>query len=366
MRKRILILIKGLGRGGAEQLLASAAPHLDVSRFDYEFAYVLPQKDQLAGELRAEGFPVHCLGGASPNWLRQLRRLAREHEINLVHSHLPYVGIGARLARPATRSVYTEHNVWRAYRRATSVANRFTLPLEDHVFAVSDHVRASIRPPLPLGRAVRMPTVETLYHGIDLGAVAGWLTLDGVRAELDIPASAPLVCTVANLRAEKGLHNLILAADVVRRSFSDVRFLLVGQGRMERQLRELARQLRLERTVVFVGYRTDAPRIAAACDVFAMSSIHEGLSIALIEAMALGRPAVVTDAGGLPEVVTDGREGFVVPADDPGAMADRIVKLIEDPSLRARMGQAGRERSHAFDIRTAVQRMEQVYEELLS
>ena len=366
MRKRILILIKGLGRGGAEQLLASAAPHLDTSRFEYEFAYVLPQKDQLAGELRAAGFPVRCLKSPKTSWLKQLRRLAQERDIDLVHSHLPYASIGARITIPRTPSVYTEHNVWECYRGITRRANMLTLGVEDHVFAVSDHVRLSMRIPLGLRTVVRMPPVETLYHGIDPAAVAGWARTDGVRAELGIPASAPLVGTVANLRAEKGLDTMIIAVDSVRREIPEMRLVVVGSGPMESQLRELVHRRHLERNVMFVGYRTDAPRIAAAFDVFALSSIHEGLSIALIEAMALGRPSVVTETGGLSEVIHDGGEGLVVPPGDPDGLAAGILRLLRDPDLRAQFGERAKTRAASFDLRRAVWRMEQVYEDLLS
>jgi glycosyltransferase involved in cell wall biosynthesis len=104
----------------------------------------------------------------------------------------------------------------------------------------------------------------------------------------------------------------------------------------------------------------------AAFDVFAMSSLHEGLSIALIEAMALGRPVVVTDVGGQAEVVQHGTQGLVVPPDEPASIARSIVALLRDDGLRSRMGDAGRTRAMAFDIRRSVARTQEVYEELLS
>jgi glycosyltransferase involved in cell wall biosynthesis len=365
--RRVLILIKGLGRGGAEQLLLSEAPHLDRSRFRYEVAYVLPAKDALAAELERHGLRVSCLGGGGgTSWTARLRSLVRERQIELVHAHLPYAAIGARLAlggRHRPRLVYTEHNVWQSYRPPTYWGNLLTFPRTDHVFTVSDEVRSSIRYPGML-RRLRVPPVETLYHGLDRAALEQ-PTADGVLEELGIPAGAPVVGTVANFRHEKGHDHLMHAAQLVRRSVPDVRFVLVGQGPLESRVRREAERLELGDTVIFAGFREDAPRVTAAVDVFALSSLHEGLSIALLEAMALGTPPVVTSVGGLPEVVEHRRHGLLVPPADPPALAAGIVALLKDPALRDRLGQAARRRAADFDIRRTVRRMEEVYAGLL-
>lgn len=368
MRKRILILIKGLGRGGAEQLLASAGPHLDASRFDYEAAYLLPWKDALVGELQESGLRVSCLSGArGPGWVPRLRTHVRRRRIDLVHAHSPLPAIGTRLAfgRARPRIVYTEHNVWARYHSATYWANMITFPRNDRVFAVSDHVRASIRYPRWLER-LSMPPVETLYHGIDRDAVSTWAAADGVRHELGISDDAPVVGTVANFKAHKAHDVLLRAAVEVRREVPDVRFVLVGTGPLEADVRRQAHELGLDGTVVFAGYRDDAPRVAAAFDVFAMPSRYEGLSIALLEAMALGRPPVVTGVGGLPEVVGHGRDGLVVPAGNHRALAGEVLRLLRDPDLSRKLGEGARRRAAEFDIRRAVRRMEEVYEELLA
>ena len=102
-----------------------------------------------------------------------------------------------------------------------------------------------------------------------------------------------------------------------------------------------------------------------AFDVFVLSSRHEGLPISLLEAMAVGRPVVATRAGGIPEVLTDGRDGLVVPSGDPMALADAVLRLLRDAALRERLGLAARRRAADFDIRAAVRRQEEVYEGLL-
>lgn len=367
--RRILVLIKGLGRGGAEQLLVSAAPYRDAERFAYEVAYVLAEKDALTGELETVGIPTHCLGGAGAAWVGRLRKLVRERDVDLVHAHLAYTAIGARLALAGAGVplVYTEHIVWECYHPATYWANLLTFPRNDHVFTVSERVTRSIRYPAVL-RSLPHPPVETLYHGLDPAAVARWTAEDGVhrvRPELGVAADAPVVVTVANFKAHKGYDYLLEAAARVRQEIPAVRFVLVGQGPLEGEVRAGVRRHGLDETVVFAGHRPDVPRIVDASDVFALASLHEGLSIALLEAMAVGTPPVVTDAGGLAEVVADGEHGLVVPPRDADALASAIGSLLRDPELRGRLGRAARERAASFDIRSSVRRAEAVYERLL-
>jgi len=368
MNRRILLLIKGLGRGGAEQILASAAPHLDRTRFDYEVAYLLPWKDALVKDLEDADIPVRCLDGSrGVVWVSRLRRLVSARRFDLIHAHSPVAASAARVSfgRGGPPIVYTEHNVWERYHRATYWSNMLTFGRNRHVFAVSDHVRDSIRYPTPLALST-MPPVETLYHGIDQASIAEWASRNGVREELGIPHDAPVVGTVANFKSHKRLDQLLRAFAVVHREVPDARLVLVGQGPLEGELFRLARSLGLHDRVLFTGFREDAPRVCSTFDVFALSSEHEGLSIALIEALALGKPAVVTDVGGLSEVIEDGRQGYIVPVGQASALAGRIVKLLQDPELRTRMGAEGRARAELFDIRNSVRRMEQVYQEILS
>jgi glycosyltransferase involved in cell wall biosynthesis len=365
--KRVLILIKGLGRGGAEQLIRSAAPYLDTSRFEYEIAYLLPWKDALVPSIEAAGVRVHCLGGGrGPRWMKRLHQLIRGGRLDLIHIHSPYAAVGARLVAPRrTRLVYTEHNVWSRYRWATYWGNAITYPRNDHVFAVSESVRRSITYPPGL-RSRPMPSTETLYHGLDPAEVATWGKVDGLRTEFGLSAETPLVANVANFKPHKGHFELLEAAVEVRREIPDVRFILVGVGPLEADVRKQADRLGITDSIIFAGFRNDVPRVVSGSDVFTLASRFEGLSIALMEAMALGRPPVVTRAGGLPEIVTDGVEGRLVPPGDAHALARCLIEVLLDRSLRERLGRAARARASTFDIRRTVARVEHVYEELLS
>jgi glycosyltransferase involved in cell wall biosynthesis len=357
------MLIKGLGRGGAEQLLVSTIRHADARRFAFRVAYLLPWKDALVDELRSEGAEVECLDGARGiGWVNALRKLARDAD--LVHVHSPYPAIGARIGLPlALPFVYTEHNEWARYHRATYWGNRLTYGRNDHVFAVSDRVRESIR--LPRGpRHRRLPPIETLHHGPDPALLERAAGSDGARSELCEEEGALVVGTVANLKAHKGIGVLLDAVPLVLREVPNARFVIVGQGPLEKDLRARSSELGLNGAVRFTGFREDAARLANAFDVFVLPSLHEGLPIALLEAMSLGRPSVVTPVGGVPEVVTHGDDALVVPPSEPAALAGALVELLRDPGARARLGANARRRAAAFDIRAAVRRMEEVWTEL--
>src|SRR5438034_10921725 len=137
--RRVLHLIKGLGRGGAEQLLVSAVRNGDRSRFVYEVAFLLPAKNAFVPELRAIGISVHCLTGAANLWWPyRLREIVHGRRVDLVHIHSPYPAAFARLAvGHRVPVVYTEHNIWSRYRTATYWANVLTYGWNRHVFAVS-------------------------------------------------------------------------------------------------------------------------------------------------------------------------------------------------------------------------------------
>ncbi|MGZ8567522.1 MAG: glycosyltransferase [Actinomycetota bacterium] len=365
-RTRVLLLIKGLGRGGAEQILVNTVRCGDDARFAYHVAYLLPWKDAFVPELQELGVPVDCLDGAKGlAWVGRLKRLLRERGIDVIHVHSPYVAAVVRgaVGRSGPLVVTTEHNEWDRYHRATYWANTITFPRNDYVFSVSREVEASIRYPKPLGFLHR-PHVETLHHGIDVERVMATPQASGVREELGIPADALVVGTVANFKPHKGYEHLLqVAARVVRRR-SDVRFVLVGGGPLQEGIRRQARELGIEGSVVFAGFRPDALRVMRTFDLYAMASVYEGLPQALIEATALGCPVVATRVGGVTAVVVEGENGFIVDARDTDTQADRITALLDDASLRQRFGEAARAKASSFDVRTAVRRIEQVYAEL--
>ncbi|GJF32009.1 glycosyl transferase family 1 [Kitasatospora sp. NE20-6] len=360
-RRRVLWLAKGLGRGGAEQLLLNCARHADSARYEIEVAYVLPYKDALVPALEAAGIRVHLLGGPpGALWPLRLRRLIAERRYDLVHSHMPIPAVAARLVafgRHAPRLVHTEHNVWERYRTPTRWANALTYRRNDAVVAVSHAVAATI------GR--RRPGddwVTVVHHGPDLGgAPGGPAARAAAREALGLPQDALVVGTVGNLTPKKDQAGLLDAFARLRLDHPSAALVLIGAGPLEAELRAAAGE-----GVVFAGSRADVPALLPAFDVFTLSSRQEGLPVALMEAMTSGLPSVVTRVGGMPEVLADDEHGLLVPPGDPAALAAALGRLAADPGLRERLGTAARERSRGFDVAGAQRTIEQVYARVLT
>ena len=355
---RVLMLTKGLGRGGTERLIVGAARLTDRAVVELEVAYLLPWKDAFVPDLEALGVPVHCLDGpraVSTGWIRRLRALVRERDIDLVHTHMPLPAAFARVALPGRRPVFvhTEHNMWDRYRPPTRWANAATYRRNARAIAVSEGVAGSIRSSVP---------VEVVVHGTDPRLVVrGAAARAAARADLDLAADALVVATVGNFTAKKDQATLLRAVAQLQGGGREVVAVLVGLGPLEDELRALAIELGIGGRVRFPGSRDDVFALLPAFDVFALSSRFEGLPIALLEAMATGVAPVATRVGGVPEVITDGHDGLLVDPGDPAALSGALDRLLGDDALRERLGERARERALAFDLANAVRRTEAIY-----
>lgn len=369
-RIKVLALIKGLGLGGAEKLLAISLPHLDRDRFEYEVGYLLPWKVALVPEFQRAGIPVFCLNLRKSYDLRIIPRLAkvlRERQVDVLHLHLPYAGIVGRAASRLSSVkavVYTEHNLWERYHWLTGAFNRMTYRWNDTVISVSEEVERSIRSRYNPNGNLRLCTI---HNGVDFEQLAGvHQDRSGVRREFGIPLDHRLVVHVANFLPKKRHVDLLNAARRVLNRDPFITFLLVGQGPMEEEIKAEAHLLGIEPNIVFAGFRDDVPRLMAAADSFVLSSLHEGLPVALLEAMAVGTPVVATRVGGIPEVITDAVEGFLVEPLHPEQLSEKLLALLHSSELQHRFSANAKEKVRKqFDVRRMVESTEAIYGQLL-
>jgi len=360
-RVRVLVLIKGLGIGGAERLIGDGAQHWDRGRFDYRVAYVLPWKNQLTDPIRQMGIEVHCLGterGMGPSAFRNLRRLVGSWRPALIHAHLPSAGILARISGRVP-VVYTEHNISTSYRQPTRTLNKLTYGLNAAVIAVSEAVAESLR-------GYPGPAPRVIPNGITFGVTPEEVT--AVKSELGLRPGQKLVVHVGNIRPHKGHENLIAATARIAATDPDVLVASVGaekhQGDLAR-VRGSAAGAGVSDHIRFLGRREEARAFLAAADVVVNPADFEGLPLAVLEALSLGKPVVATAVGGVPTVVVDGVTGRLVPPKDPIALAAGVLEALSSPAA-ARWGAAGADlvsRNHG--IAQMIAEYEKVYEEVL-
>ena len=272
----------------------------------------------------------------------RLSRVLKRLDLDVVHAHDPHGLAMASLALSLGAS-----SIGRGRAPALVASRRVDFHLKgnslsrwkhrqvDCFIAASEAIRRILLVDgVPGERAI------TVHEGIDVERVASVAPVS-VHEAFWLPHHAPVVGNVAALVPHKGQRHLIEAAHLVVREIPDARFVILGEGELREQLERQVRDYHLEKHVLLPGFRTDVMGCLKGFDVFAMSSVTEGLGTSLLDAMACSRPIVATTAGGIPEVVADGETGLLVPPRDHAAMAGAIVRLLNDAALRARMGAGG-------------------------
>jgi glycosyltransferase involved in cell wall biosynthesis len=205
----------------------------------------------------------------------------------------------------------------------------------DCFIAASEAIRQML-----VGDGVPADQTVTVHEGIDVEHVIAAPAVN-VHEAFWLPHGSPVVGNVAALVPHKGQRYLIDAAHLVVQQVPDARFVILGEGELREHLEKQVREHHLEKHVLLPGFRTDVLGCIKGFDLFAMSSVTEGLGTSLLDAMACARPIVATEAGGIPEIVEDGVNGLLVPARDHHTLADAIVRALKDADLRQRMGDAG-------------------------
>jgi L-malate glycosyltransferase len=271
----------------------------------------------------------------------RLSRLLKQLRPDVVHAHDPHGVAMASLALSMSTELDKPPLV--AARRVDfhmkdNALSRWKYRQVDCFICASEAIRQMvIADGVPAARAV------TVLEGIDLGHVEA-APVANLHAELWLPHHAPIVGNVAALVPHKGQRHLIEAAAIVVTKVPDARFVIAGEGELRPALERQIKDHHLEKHVFLAGFRPDVLSVHKAFDIFVMSSVTEGLGTSLLDAMACGKPIVATTAGGMPEVVVDGRTGLLVPPRDHEAMANAIIRLLTDEGARRAMGAAGEAR----------------------
>ncbi len=350
-KRRILHLITRLPIGGAERLLLGILRNLDPNEFE-SVVCCIQDRGELADEVEALGIPVIALdlmqrGGYDRAVVPSLRRIMRERHIDLIHTHLYHANLYGRLAarKESIAAIASVHNTYKKRKWYRHLINRWLVGKTFVVTAGSEDVEKDLLTVdrLPKNKVVRLP------NSIDLSRVNTPHSKAEAKQRFGFAEKDLVIGTVGRVEEQKG-HIFLLEAFTKLRQRPDgqrLKLLLVGDGRLLSQLKEVTERLGISEAVRFPGNIPELADVYRAIDLFAMPSLWEGLSLAMLEAMAAGLPMVATEVGGARDVLGDNQWGLLVPPHDAAALASSIGKLLDAPSATACLAAAGRERVHA-------------------
>lgn len=367
----LILHVVPASRGGMRQHVSSLVAGLGPERFRSAVARLTGAADEAEVAGAAPPVPTFTLGAPqSPVTVARLRRLIRELAPDVVHCHGSRAVLAAGLAAgwpppaggarvPLIQTVHGASAPNTPWKQAlVRAAERRLAPRISAFVAVSRWVAAGVI----RDWGVPADRVHVIANGVDSARFAVLPDARAARRSLGLDADGPVVGMAGRLAREKGPDVFLRAARLVHRSHPDCRFLVAGEGPEGPALRRLAAGLGLEGRVSFAGEVRDIAVALAAMDVFVLPSRSEAISIALLEAMAAGRPVVAAAVGGVPEVARHRQSALLVPADDPYGMAQAVTDLLRDAALRQRLSRAARTRIAAdYTLRAMLERTEHLY-----
>jgi len=370
---RLLTFLSNFNIGGTEKQVLYLLQNLDPERFDLHVA-CLRRYGPLLNLVEASGLPLSEYRIESL-WkyttIRQQLRFAhyiRRHRIDIVHSYGFYTNMfalfAARLAA-APLIVASIRDTGAYLTEMQRRAQRVACLMADRILVNADAVKKWL-----VDTGYCEDKITVIRNGIVFSNPPAPNIRNAVRREFGIPLDTPVVGVHSRLSPVKGINYLLLAAPEILAQFPETTFLIIGDDGLHNTYKQVlenqASLLGIRDRVIFTGFRLDVPALLSAVDISVMPSLTEGLSNSLLESMAASRAVVATRVGGNPEIVDEGRSGFLIPPKDPVAIAQAICRLIADPNLAKSFGRAGKERVLSrFSMTRSAQETERFYLDLV-
>jgi L-malate glycosyltransferase len=353
---RIMHVVLSMDVGGAEKLVYDMVRH-PVFAFSRPVVCCLDAVGELGEKLLQERFAVYCMkrrSGIDLSVIPWLRDIIMREKITVVHAHqyTPlFYSTPAALLAGRVKVVYTEHG--RFYPERRSWKRHLFNPLlalgVDHLVSISAKTAQAMATfdHLPFHR------IDVIHNGVDLTIMNPSINNSAKRSSLGLNGTCRVIGTAARLDEIKNISMMLRVFKQVLRHVPDTCLLIAGDGSQADRLKSQAAELGIADKVHFIGLRFDLAEIYQLMDVFLLTSFSEGISVTLLEAMASGVPAVVTDVGGNCEVVKDRETGFLVPLHEETSFADRVVSILSDAECAQNLGHNSRKRArHHFSFET--------------
>ncbi|HEV2208272.1 MAG TPA: glycosyltransferase family 4 protein [Verrucomicrobiae bacterium] len=357
---KIAILVDTLSVGGAERQAILCVSELRKLGHAADLIYYHPAVEYDAMLQQLGITPIQVVGASFRQRCTALRALFRRSRYDVVHGFKMAAEVYAALCGAWARVPHR----FGSFRNVYNLGWKFRLlhfgidKLLDGWIVNSEAAAQSMSHLTGIARR----RIHLLRNGLSATAFNSSLSPDQARARLGCSAGSIIITIVARLEPPKNHPMFLAAAQKVLAQIPQARFLIVGKGSQEQRLRQCASALNIEAQVAFLGQRSDVADILAATDIAVLTSEHEGLPNALIEAMAAGKPVACTDYPGAREFLKHEHNALLSPCNQVGAFAENLLKLVSNPVLRERLGQNGRQFVHReFSPETMARRLEAIY-----
>jgi glycosyltransferase involved in cell wall biosynthesis len=368
---KILHLRTVSGRGGGPEKTILNSPRFLRGSYELKLAYIRPENDpgydmpERARRMGVDLIDIPERNGFDPRTLRRLADEIRRFRPDILHAHdyktnALAVLLGRWFGVPILTTLHG-YGIAAGRLSAYYQLDRWTLRRMDHVIAVSEDLYQKLID-------LRIPAARRslVYNGIDAEQFKRRASVAQAKARLGIPGERQAIGAVGRLTTVKGFDRLIRAADQLMRQGLDLELLVVGEGEERPHLQELIDRLGRADRIRLLGHRTDVPEILEALDVFALSSLDEGLPNVVLEALALEVPVAATRVGAVPRVIDDNVNGLLVAPDDVEELTRTLARLLADADLRRRLCEGGRKTAETkFSFAARMDKIRAIYDDML-
>ncbi len=365
---KILLLIDEAKMGGGQQHLLWLAQKLDKSEFEVEVA--CEPEGYLVDELKKINVKVHPIKISNrPNVFALIKtyRLLNKVSPDILHTHGGTAGFYGRLASIFNFNgavIHTYHGIhYLSFERhfpkiIYRAIDKFLLRFTDCTICVAQNdfdmgINAGV---------VRKEKAIMIHNGIDVEKFSAYNENSNSGIKLKAEKNSMIIGSIGRLHVQKGYEYLIEASKSVLKSYPNVKFVLIGDGELRRNLESLAIKVGVKNSFSFLGNQPNVSKLLAQIDIFVLPSLWEGLPLVLLEAMAAKKPIVATNVNGITEIIESEKEGILVAPKDPVSLSKAIIRLIEDEGLRKRFTENGYKKVvNKFSLKTMIKKTESVY-----